>query len=184
MSITGRFRAGRSIGPASVLALALALIVVGCSGAADGEDPDQAVVLEERLAADGTDPEVASCVLHVGRKELERGELSDAAIDELLVNCHEAQRVITGIDQALEPEADRVLTELAMTTSVWTRGDDPTLDQLWDACEAGSGAACDELFEASPSGSDYEEFGVSCGDRPDVLNCEELDLPVDEANQS
>ena len=48
-------------------------------------------------------------------------------------------------------------------------------DRLWTACDEGSGSACDELFAAAPVGSEYERFGVSCGDRPDVLDCAELD---------
>ena len=42
-------------------------------------------------------------------------------------------------------------------------GDDPTLDGLWTKCEAGDGGACDELYSESPSGSDYENFGLTCG---------------------
>jgi hypothetical protein len=48
-----------------------------------------------------------------------------------------------------------------------TFGDDPTLDDLWSRCEAGDGSACDNLFFESPSGSDYEQFGVTCGGRSD-----------------
>jgi hypothetical protein len=63
-------------------------------------------------------------------------------------------------------------------------GDDPALDGLWDGCRDGSGLACDQLFEQAPIGSEYERFGVSCGERPDVLHCQlELDgtpLPVPE----
>lgn len=44
-------------------------------------------------------------------------------------------------------------------------GDDPALDALWDACEGGDPDACDELFFQSPSGSEYEDFGFSCGGR-------------------
>jgi hypothetical protein len=44
-------------------------------------------------------------------------------------------------------------------------GDNPTLDRLWDACDAGDGAACDELYFTSEIGSDYEEFGDTCGGR-------------------
>ncbi len=55
-------------------------------------------------------------------------------------------------------------------------GDDGGLDELWLACEAGSGLACDHLFAQSPIGSQYERFGVSCGERPTVLHCQaELD---------
>lgn len=42
-------------------------------------------------------------------------------------------------------------------------GDDPTLDALWDGCDNGDMAACDDLFFQSPFGSEYEEFGASCG---------------------
>ncbi|QGG94980.1 DUF2510 domain-containing protein [Actinomarinicola tropica] len=46
-----------------------------------------------------------------------------------------------------------------------TYGDDPSLDVLWEECEAGDGAACDDLYMESPVGSEYEEFGRSCGGR-------------------
>src|SRR5262245_11831226 len=47
----------------------------------------------------------------------------------------------------------------------FTYGDDPDFDALWDACDEGNGAACDELFWTSPSDSDYEHFGNTCGER-------------------
>lgn len=46
-----------------------------------------------------------------------------------------------------------------------TYGDDPQLDALWDACEAGDGQACDDLYFQSPIGSEYERFGDTCGGR-------------------
>ncbi|MFQ5517019.1 MAG: neutral zinc metallopeptidase [Acidimicrobiia bacterium] len=42
-------------------------------------------------------------------------------------------------------------------------GDDPFLDSLWDACEAGGWASCDELALAGGEGTVYGEFGASCG---------------------
>lgn len=53
-------------------------------------------------------------------------------------------------------------------------GDDPQLDQLWDRCADGDGAACDDLYRDSPVGSEYEEFGDSCGHRvpPGRTYCE------------
>lgn len=57
----------------------------------------------------------------------------------------------------------------------WTRGDDPRLDQLWSHCAEGRGTACDELFDAAPVGSDYERFGLTCGDRTGVIDCTDLD---------
>ena len=44
-------------------------------------------------------------------------------------------------------------------------GDDPELDVLWDACEAGDDVACDDLYWESPLGSEYESFGLSCAGR-------------------
>lgn len=57
-------------------------------------------------------------------------------------------------------------------------GDDPDLDGLWDACAAGSGKACDDLYYAAPLDSEYEEFGYTCGDRPNVIICTEIDDPT------
>lgn len=54
-------------------------------------------------------------------------------------------------------------------------GDDPQLDALWDACAAGEGKACDDLYHAAPVDSEYEEFGYTCGNRPQVILCTELD---------
>jgi hypothetical protein len=42
-------------------------------------------------------------------------------------------------------------------------GDDADLDELWDLCEVGDWAACDDLYRTSPYGSDYEHFGDTCG---------------------
>lgn len=52
-----------------------------------------------------------------------------------------------------------------------TFGDDPELDELWAACEAGDGPSCDALFDAAPLGSDYETFGATCGGRGAEARC-------------
>lgn len=44
-------------------------------------------------------------------------------------------------------------------------GSDATLDALWDSCEGGDMAACDELYWTSPLLSEYESFGQTCGGR-------------------
>lgn len=48
-----------------------------------------------------------------------------------------------------------------------TYGSDPVLDALYDDCAGGDYAACDELYDKSPLGSDYEAFADSCGERND-----------------
>jgi hypothetical protein len=39
-------------------------------------------------------------------------------------------------------------------------GDDAKLDGLWDECEAGDEAACDDLYWLSPLGSEYETYAL------------------------
>jgi len=46
---------------------------------------------------------------------------------------------------------------------VFTYGDSPYLDELWNACSEGQMEACDLLYLDSPEGSEYEDFGWSCG---------------------
>jgi hypothetical protein len=46
---------------------------------------------------------------------------------------------------------------------VFTYGDSPYLDGLWNACDAGEMEACDLLYLDSPAGSEYEAFGWTCG---------------------
>lgn len=63
----------------------------------------------------------------------------------------------------------------------YTFGDHDRLDELWVQCEEGWGYACDRLFEEAPLASEYERFGVSCGERPSVLHCQmELDAQPEE----
>jgi hypothetical protein len=53
-------------------------------------------------------------------------------------------------------------------------GDDPQLDALYRACEQADGQACDALFDAAAPGSDYEEFGVTCGNRTREKRCADV----------
>lgn len=47
----------------------------------------------------------------------------------------------------------------------YTFGDDGEFDALWLQCEAGAMQACDDLYQESPVGSEYELFGATCGAR-------------------
>lgn len=68
-------------------------------------------------------------------------------------------------------------------------GDDAALDALWVECSAEVAASCDQLFVESPSGSDYEAFGWTCGGRTPSESCTALfgtpspgsDAPGDDA---
>lgn len=166
---SGSGRAGRVVG---LVVAAGVLFLTGCT--AGNSERDWAAEAEVELAAQGVEPSVVACVVSGGRHELEWGPLTEAALDELLRNCRDADRRTDEAENNEEP-----VDELAMLDRRWTLGDDPALDVLWADCEAGTGSACDELFEQSPVGSHYESFGLTCGDRPDLLNCAELDEPVE-----
>lgn len=47
-------------------------------------------------------------------------------------------------------------------------GADPALGPLATACHDGDMASCDELYFASPSGSPYEAYGNTCGQRTTI----------------
>ena len=55
----------------------------------------------------------------------------------------------------------------------FTYGDDDVFDLLWESCASGNNLVCDELAATAPTGSGYETFGRTCGDRlPDgAVNC-------------
>ncbi|MFW7414406.1 hypothetical protein [Demequina sp. SO4-18] len=66
-------------------------------------------------------------------------------------------------------EADQPAAESGQAGSEYAEGgaygDDAYLDGLWDQCAVGDDAACDDLYQESPYGSEYEEFGDTCGER-------------------
>ncbi len=169
MSVAFRFQRRPTVSAAGAIVATVALVLGGCSS----ETPE--VTLDERveqaeaeLVADGATAEVAACVVRLARHDLRRGELDDLVADELLLTCERAESILDG------GESDDV-GSLAFVDGPDTLGDDRVLDDLWRACAEGSGLACDELFEKAPVGSDYERFGVSCGDREEILHCSELD---------
>jgi hypothetical protein len=74
-------------------------------------------------------------------------------------------------------ETDEYCTVLFGAPEADTLGDVRELDELWEACASGAGdwaLACDLLFMVAPLGSEYEEFGDSCGQRNEPAGwCEE-----------
>ena len=51
------------------------------------------------------------------------------------------------------------------TSSAQRYGQNSYLDLLHDSCASGNNSACDDLYWDSAVGSDYEEFGRTCGGR-------------------
>lgn len=150
------------------------LLLSSCSLPSQTEEVlDPVESFQAELVEAGVDDDVAECVIHLGQREIERAELSAVAADELEVICQRALGESTISPVGSELTADEANDELAIQP--FTNGDDASLDQLWSQCADGVGASCDQLFQDSPVGSEYEQFGVSCGQRDAVLDCAELD---------
>ena len=116
------------------------------------------------LVSEGHSVEVSNCVTGLS-EGLRRGDSQD----QLIEACERAEEMLHAPKEVPE--------EMAFAGPV-SYGDDPELDRLWDRCAAGDVSACDELWEAAPIGSEYERFGVTCGEREEVLNC--VDLTADD----
>jgi hypothetical protein len=160
----------------ALLAAAGGLVGWGLVGG-DAAAPTPAEVTAQALEEDGLAGDVVECVLRLAERDLAVAELEPTAREELVAGCRAAR---DDIARAAEPD-DPPVDSPAPTDQPDGYGDDPELDRLWVACEQGGGAACDELFELAPIGSAYEAFGVSCGDRPAVLDCDDLDQPAEAA---
>ncbi len=133
------------------------------------ETPDASDALVRSLGAAGEPSEIIECVLQLAERDLRLGPIGQQAEQELVENCRVARDALVPDVAWDPPEA------LADAVQPVGFGDDLILDRLWVACDEGSGAACDQLFEDAPINSAYETFGLTCGDRPDVLDCTELD---------
>ncbi len=112
------------------------------------------------LVAEGHSVEVSNCVTG-----LAEGLRVGDGQSELIDACESAEKMLNAPEEMPE--------EIAFVGPL-DYGDDVELDALWDECEAGDGTACDQLWELAPVGSEYERFGVTCGERENVLNCTDL----------
>ncbi len=158
------------------LVAGLALVATACTQDPTAVPPSRDDAIAS-LIADGSSNDVAQCVIGLLSGSVEPAAVLDPSlrsgsdqllIEEATVNCELASDLLA--DDVAPP------SELAFDLTPQIYGDDPVLDQLWDSCEAGVGAACDSLWRLAPIGSSYERFGVTCGERFEVLDCTDLDL--------
>lgn len=74
--------------------------------------------------------------------------------------------IALGVIGVLFVAAIGLIVVVAMTASgAAGYGDDPRMDAFHDACAAGDMQSCDDLYMESPWGSEYEDFGNTCGGR-------------------
>ena len=149
----------------SVFAASMGLFVFGCGSSSE---PLTQAELTAQLVDDGLEQVIAECVASELGDDYQEGDDSQEIIDEFAETCEEKLLSVEDIPQ------ESTTDELAFAEPI-NYGDDEELDKLWDECEAGTGESCDELFMKSPINSEYEEFGLNCGRRPNILYCNELD---------
>lgn len=156
----------------------LLLVLGACSTASEEAAPPLRSAVVDAYLETGLSENVASCVVGLGERQVDLRDLDPSTptpietqelIDEIVLSCVDAEKLGN-------PDFDET-PALAFSSEPDVFGDDKMLDELWLWCEAGDGAACDELWETAPIGSHYERFGVTCGERFDLLDCsEELEL--------
>lgn len=170
----------------SACAAACCLALAACGDGDGAAGPAPEVQLRQRLSEADLATGVIDCVLQLAADDLGRQALDPVMEEELVASCEQAQDVLDQSDADVNrPGGDESWGGgLAFSDDITGEqpveyGDDPTLDRLWDRCEAGDGESCDRLFGQAPVGSRYEQFGLTCGNRDRVLHCRELDTEPD-----
>lgn len=147
------------------------LVLLGSScGRAEFGYISTAEELTEDIIKNGAAPEIADCVQGMAIQDERLTEL-DLDNESDRVYLEDLQQSCERADNLTKPPP--IAPEEIPFAGPQTYGDDVGLDQLWDECEAGDGTKCDLLFESAPVDSEYESFGVTCGDRPGIFDCSE-----------
>lgn len=170
----------------SGLAVALTVLIVACA------DDSVRAQLEDL----GASEDYVDCL--VAELESRGMDLEDMVIDPGPDDDPSPTAVLVAIDLCGDVGAPALsngsqsspLTGNGVQPADGAYGSDPKLDQIHDACASGDGGACDDLYFQSPIDSEYERFGLLCGDRfPDPPgSCAEAlgtgDETEDEADDS
>ncbi|HSL59740.1 MAG TPA: hypothetical protein VK866_17965 [Acidimicrobiales bacterium] len=149
----------------------MALVLAACGDDDDGglSSSERGELIAELTADSGLSEDQAGCVLDSLLDELGLDGLRAIATDDEGAEFTDEQGV--AVFAAFEECDVDIFGDLGegegggIDSDAQSYGDDPELDALWDACEGGDGQACDDLFFQSPIGSEYEEFGDTCGGR-------------------
>jgi hypothetical protein len=165
---SGGSKRGLLVGGGILAAVAVAVIAFLLLGGGDDDGDDVRTQLAAQFrATSGLTDDQADCVAdhvvdEIGADRFEGVDFSaDEPPEELADDLFAAAAGSVGACD-IDP------TDLAgdgESTGDGTYGSDPELDELYDQCEDGDYQACDDLYSQSPSGSEYEEFADTCGDR-------------------
>ena len=122
----------------------------------------------EGMMADGVPEQGALCVVDaIQNEDIDLGQLLRAGDDASELLSPEMMTVVFSCMEELFDADSFSFDDFREPSDLEASsyGDNSDLDDLWDACGGGDGAACDELYWNSPVGSEYEEYGNTCGNR-------------------
>ena len=166
----------RHRGAWSLLGLVVVVLLGGaCSGAPEF-DREAAVTRVVDSGAGVIDRSEAECYVDQVSNELGTGVLAEAAepqpeqirrLTGIKIDCFG----VDGLGASTSVSRPPVSAVDGAIPQPMAYGDDAELDALWDRCGAGSGVACDQLFDQAPINSAYEEFAGTCGNRTQELSC-------------
>jgi hypothetical protein len=149
--------------------LALTDLILTCF-----EDPELLAGFVENFAAGfavsaGFDPSIdqAACMVAALADNNAASELAVASLSPAVQDALEA----------CVSQGDPAVDTAGLFEPGSTYGDNPALDALWDACQAGAMASCDELYSTSEIGSEYETFGATCGQQEPNSSGGTCDIP-------
>jgi hypothetical protein len=127
----------------AALATALGSVYLGVHGDPLGSRPDQkpATLTVNLTMSPGGPPPAAAATTSQESLRLDNVDSGQLATDDPV------QQLIDGCTQGVESSCVEIL------------------DELTQSCSTGSGLSCDVLYEISPPGSNYEEYGATCGAR-------------------
>jgi hypothetical protein len=170
---SGGSRKGLFIGIGVLAAVAIAVAVLLMGGGDDKSDVRALLASKLQDEEDTLSGDQADCVADLLVDEAGEDAFKDVDFsaddppeefisafiavgpDEFVDKCGIDESTFTGSTDSGDGES----------TGDGTYGSDPELDALYDDCKDGDYQACDDLYNQSPSGSEYEDFADTCGDR-------------------
>jgi len=171
---------------------AAALTLAACGGSLRGAEARAEAIANLTSGSDALPQAAAECIVDgVGEDNLAQYDYFNAQFQQRMDDADEAEALElmgpvmstflscaftgdagSGDDPADVPDTQEQPVDCStVEASACDYGDDAELDALWDACEGGDGAACDELYFSSAFGTRYEQFGNNCGDRGFEIDC-------------
>jgi hypothetical protein len=108
-----------------------------------------------------------------------------AEVEDASRNVEAFLEVECGIeDEAVGSDAPTTPPTSTAPADPATVGTDPVLGPLATACHDGDMVKCDELYFASPTGSPYEAYGNTCGQRTAIDEyCVDIYPPPDDGSE-